>query len=118
MDITLRQRGGFLGLDRTINVSHGVLRLVDGGVTRGKRRLPARERQQLYQLAAGLMNVHVSGAESLDPISNSMETVIEIHDQRRRNFITVRSGDSVPHEVWEFVGAAKHAGDQLDTLGL
>ena len=106
MYVAVRQRGGFLGLDRTVEIDEGKVLVTENGVARPAAALDESQRARIEELVGGVI-------KSTDAVvtfhgstpSDSMDTRIEVDDGSRRRTVQLRSGDQAPTEVWELLGA-------------
>lgn len=112
MEISIQQRGGVLGLDRTVEVKEGVVTVTEHGVRKDRRRLTPTLAQRLKELAARVLRegteVHVYTGV---PVSDQLRTRIEILDQGERRTLDLKSGDEAPDEVWELLGTVSEASE-------
>lgn len=102
--VKVRQRGGFLGLDREILIEGDRVRITEKGATRARpidSAVAARIRA-LATRVAGVSEQAVHRSSELP--SDALATRIAIQDGKRRKQLTIRSGDAAPDEVWELIG--------------
>jgi hypothetical protein len=105
MYIALMQRGGYLGLDRKVEVQDGGLTITENGAVKPTQGLDPAQRAQLEDLAAKA--VRASG--QLEPRtgtapSDSMDTELEIEIDGTRTKLALGSGDQAPGDLWQLIG--------------
>ena len=105
MEIRVRQHGGVLGVDRSVNVVDGTVTVVDQS---GRRchDLEPDVQERLTHLAAQVAHVPAPHRErGLLPFSDEMETSLDIWtDNEEHRALRLRSGDDAPDAVWELLG--------------
>jgi hypothetical protein len=105
MYVALRQRGGFLGLDRKIEVEDGTVSVTENGLKTKVQDLDASKTSQITELATAVLEKSSEIAPRSGSLaSDSMETAIEIAAGSKRKVLSVNSGDRAPGELWELVG--------------
>jgi hypothetical protein len=105
MKISLHQKGGLFGGDRSVDLSEDDLRVTEGGRPVTERTLTPGERAKVGEVAKRLYSKTPSQAESgLMGASDSMLTEVEIDEEDELRTYRVRSGDDAPDELWELVG--------------
>jgi hypothetical protein len=101
----VRQRGGFLGLDRKVQVDGNLVRITEKGATRRVHPLGAAEVARVRDLVTRVARVSEQAVQHRSELpSDVLATKIAIEDGPHRKILTVRTGDSAPDEVWELIG--------------
>ncbi len=104
MEVSLRQRGGSLGVDRTVSVKGSDLTVADAGAA-STRTLTEDEAASVGLLAEQLVKSTAAGQFPGDPYaSDGMTTEVEVGDARARHRYEVQSGGAAPAELWALVG--------------
>jgi hypothetical protein len=106
MYVSVRQRGGFGGVDRKVEVRGGRVRVTEKGETREGPSLGEPEQTRLEEAVRNVLDSR-GGVEPLrgSPPSDSMDTHIEVADGDERRVWKLRTGDDAPTEVWDLLGA-------------
>jgi ribosome-associated protein YbcJ (S4-like RNA binding protein) len=123
MYVAVRQRGGFAGLDRKVEIREGRVRVTEKGETREGPSLDEPEQSQLKEIVGKVLK----SKEGIVPLkgssaSDSMDTHIEVGEGDERRTLKLRSGDDAPTEIWELLGAvgrvASSASPASNTTGV
>lgn len=103
-NVKLEQQGGFLGLDRAIEVADGSVKVTEDGNVRQISPLADVLGQQLSKLTERALKVtHTPvSAHRLFP-SDGMTNRITIRDGLHQANFEVVSGDETPDEVWDLI---------------
>jgi hypothetical protein len=114
MEISVRQVGGLMGASLEVTIYDGHLKVLTDGVVRGSKSVDSTVRSRIHGLASLLVKTPPKVVRYKGPtISDSMETRIEIRDGGRHTTVKVASGDEAPDEVWDLIGTALGATQDL-----
>ena len=105
MKISLRQKGGVFGGDRTVDLSEAELEVIESGQSVSKRTLTEGETQRVDDVANRLIS-NAPSQEASDPAfaSDSLLTEVQIGEADDQRTYRFRSGDAAPDELLELVG--------------
>ena len=105
MKISLRQKGGVFGGDRTVDLSETELDVIESGHSISKRTLTDGETKRVDDVAQRLIT-NVPSQEASDPAfaSDSVLTELQIGEADDQRTYRFRSGDNAPDELYELVG--------------
>ncbi|HET9345725.1 MAG TPA: hypothetical protein VFO05_08485 [Candidatus Limnocylindrales bacterium] len=105
MKISLRQKGGVFGGDRTVDLSETELEVIESGQSVSKRILTEGETQRVDDVAKRLIS-NAPAQDASDPAyaSDSLLTEVQIGDAEDQWTYRFRSGDAAPDELLELVG--------------
>ena len=107
MEIEVHQRGGLLGMDRRYLVKDGTIEVIDGGQSRGAKALDPSQAARIHELATSAEKARVKSGNL--PISDDLETKVDIRRERRSRTLRLRSGDEAPPEVYDLIGEVSRA---------
>jgi hypothetical protein len=107
MEISVRQRGGVLGLDRHYLVKDGAIEVTEKGRKRGSQNLDPQQAALIQELAESASEAEVDRADTL--ASDNMETTVEIRREGANRNLLLHSGDKAPRAVWDLIGAVSKA---------
>ena len=112
MKISLRQKGGVFGGDRTVDLSEAELEVIESGQSVSKRTLTEGETQRVDDVAKRLIS-NVPAQEASDPAyaSDSLLTEVQIGEADDQRTYRFRSGDAAPDELLELVGTLSEVAD-------
>jgi hypothetical protein len=104
MRISVRQRGGLLGLDREIETDGAVVRVTEHGRSWYGRSPDSAQRDHIRDLATAVSRISDRVVATYGDLpSDSMATAIAIESDGERKRMTLRSGDSAPEPVWDLI---------------
>lgn len=103
--VSLRQKGGVLGLDREVRFDGTHVQVTEKGAPRRVHPLGKKEVARVRKLATRVVRVSDQAVQHGGELaSDGLATRIAIVDGPRQKSLTVRSGDTAPDEVWELIG--------------
>jgi hypothetical protein len=110
MEIEVRQRGGFLGLDRHYLVKDGAIEVTDKGLHRKSQSLDPEQVARIAELAKSASEATVDRTGADDTLaSDEMETTLAIRHGDGDSNLQLRSGDKAPRAVWDLIGEVSKA---------
>lgn len=102
--VKLEQQGGFLGLDRAIEVADGSVKVTESGKVRQISPLSGVLDQQLSALTERALEVIRVPSDNARPFpSDGMTNRIAIGNGSHQASFEVVSGDETPDEVWDLI---------------
>jgi hypothetical protein len=114
MRITMHQQGGFLGLDRKVEVEDGDLTVIEDRTRSSSLKLEGGSQARLQELAQQVMKVDPTSIDKPQWLpSDSLVTKLSVEEGDTCTLLAVASGDTAPSAVMDLIEAIDSCANRL-----